>query len=142
MILWRIARAPFADLTGEGARRFGGRWNRPGRAVVYLAEHPALAMLEVLVHLDLPRDMMPDDYVLMQVETPDIPFAELALPDSRAEPEIGEEWLVAGAAALLRVPSVLAPHSFNWLLNPAQADAAAVRIVSVEPLTFDDRLLA
>ena len=61
MELWRLCRRAHADLTGEGAHRVGGRWNNPGRPVVYLAEHPALAALEVPVHLDVPFDLLPVD---------------------------------------------------------------------------------
>ena len=71
MIAWRLCRRPHATLDGEGARRFGGRWNSPGRPVVYLADHPALAAFEVRVHLDLPFELLPSDYVLMRVDVPD-----------------------------------------------------------------------
>ena len=75
---WRAGRAAYADLAGEGARRHGGRWNSPGLPMVYLAEHPALAVLAVRVHLDLPPDLLPDDYVLMRVDLPDEPPEEVA----------------------------------------------------------------
>ena len=64
LIAWRISRAAFADLSGTGARLYGGRWNSPGRAMIYAAEAAALAVLEVRVHLDLTPDLLPDDYVL------------------------------------------------------------------------------
>ena len=54
MRLWRLTRRPFADLEGRGAARFGGRWNRPGRPMVYTTAEASLAVLEVRVHLDLP----------------------------------------------------------------------------------------
>jgi len=100
MILWRLCRQPHADLNGEGARRFGGRWNRPGHPVVYLAEHPALAALEVRVHLDLPFALLPADYVLMQVVVPDGLIAEMTEPATDTV-AIGTTWLsdAAGAAA-------------------------------------------
>ena len=60
--------APFADLSGEGARLYGGRWNSSGRAMVYAASDAALAVLEVRVHLDLPPDLIPDDYVLLKLD--------------------------------------------------------------------------
>ena len=69
MIAWRLCRRLNAHLTGEGARRFGGRWNSAGVPVVYLAEHPALAALEVRVHLDLPFDLLPADFTLMRIDT-------------------------------------------------------------------------
>lgn len=37
---------------GEGAYRFGGRWNTPGTRIMYTASTLPLALLEVLVHLE------------------------------------------------------------------------------------------
>lgn len=138
MEAWRICRRPYADLSGEGARRVGGRWNHRGAAVVYLAEHPALAVLEVLVHLDLPPELLPEDYVLLRAELPFRP--ETPTLDQSYNPEtIGNAWLRTGENPLLRVPSVLVPHSHNLLLNPAHRTAARAKIVSVEPFVFDPR---
>ncbi len=66
--VWRICRRPFADLSGEGARLYGGRWNSPGRPLIYAAETAALAVLEVRVHLDLDWYTLPDDYVLASID--------------------------------------------------------------------------
>src|SRR5690606_39057503 len=68
MRVWRVCRAAFADLGGEGARLHGGGWNSPGRPVVYTAENPALAILEVRVRLDLEPGLIPDDYVLIEID--------------------------------------------------------------------------
>lgn len=138
MLTWRLCRRPHADLSGEGARLFGGRWNSPGRAVVYLAEHPALAALEVRVHLDLPFELLPADYVLVGVTIPDRLL-------SNAEPsadtvQVGNAWLSAKHSAALRVPSVLVPHAWNVLLNPIHEDAALARVSIIEPFRFDPRL--
>lgn len=129
----------YADLSGEGARRYGGRWNTPGRAMVYMAEHPALAVLEVRVHLDLPLDLLPDDYVLMEVELPDEPpDAVAAMPaDPRA---FGDAWLVSGRTAVLRVPSIVVQHASNLLLNPHHPRAADERTIQTTPFHFDPRL--
>jgi len=136
---WRVGRAVFADLSGEGAQRYGGRWNTPGRAMVYLAEHPALAVLEVRVHLDLPPDLLPDDYVLMQVDLPDEPTETVpALPDDPRA--VGDAWLAAGRTAVLRVPSVIVPDTSNLLLNPRHPRAADARIARTTPFQFDPRL--
>jgi RES domain-containing protein len=138
MIVWRLCRRPHADLTGEGARLFGGRWNSPGRPVVYLAEHPALAALEVRVHLDLPFELLPADFVLMQVEVPDNPNWLLAADEATVA--TGDTWLNQAASAVLRVPSVLVPHAWNILLNPRHPDAAHTSLRDVEPFGFDPRL--
>ena len=130
MIAWRLCRRPFTDLDGEGARQFGGRWNSAGRPVVYLAEHPALAALEVRVHLDLPFALLPVDYVLMQVSVPD--GGELR--------GTGDAWLAEAESAVVRVPSVLVPHAWNVLLNPRHPDAGRAEVRSVEGFAFDPRL--
>jgi RES domain-containing protein len=44
--VWRLARRAFAALDGEGARLYGGRWNRAGQPVVYAAQNLSLALLE------------------------------------------------------------------------------------------------
>jgi RES domain-containing protein len=141
MDLWRLCRRPHADLTGEGARLFGGRWNSPGRPVVYFADHPALATLEVRVHLDLPFDLLPNDYVLMHVTLPDriITHPRLAAPPANTV-EIGNAWLEKARHAALRVPSVLTPNAWNILLDPRHPDAAHARIVAIESYRFDPRL--
>ena len=56
--VFRVCRARYARLDGTGAQLAGGRWNSPGRAVVYMAESIALAVVENLVHMtrqDFPR---------------------------------------------------------------------------------------
>ena len=106
--------------------------------MVYLAEHPALAVLEVLVHLDLPPELLPSDYVLLRAE---LPFRAADFePVERYDPVVvGQEWLREGATPLLRVPSVLVPHGHNLLLNPAHRASSRTRVVSVEPFVFDPR---
>ena len=136
---WRLCRRPFTDLSGEGAARFGGRWNRRGRPVVYLAEHPALAVLEVRVHLDLPLDLLPDDYVLVEALIPEA--AAVTIAETPADTAArGDAWLAAGKTAMLRVPSVLVPHAWNILLNPAHPGSAEARIGMIEPFRFDPRM--
>ena len=134
---WRLCRAPFADLSGEGARRTPGRWNRAGLPVVYLADHPALCVLEVRVHLDVSPEDMPADYVLLRVSLPEPEDCPELPADTRAA---GDAWLRGGASAVLRVPSMLVPACANLLLNPAHAAAAAASIAGVIPFSFDRRL--
>jgi RES domain-containing protein len=138
MVVWRLCRRPHADLTGEGARLFGGRWNSPGKPVVYLAEHPALAALEVRVHLDLPFELLPADFVFMRVGVPDGPISAFAAPADCTT--IGDAWLAEEQSSTLRVPSVLIPHAWNVLLNPRHPDAAQAEMREVEAFSFDPRL--
>lgn len=130
------------------------RWNSGGRPVVYLAEHPALALLERLVHLEIDPDDLPDTYQLIEVEVPDdiaderigVDDLEIAnaswRSDLAATRASGDAWLSAGRTALLRVPSVILPKSTNVLLNPAHPAAATARIVDVIRPAYDRRLFA
>jgi RES domain-containing protein len=138
MIAWRLCRRPHADLTGEGACRYGGRWNSPGKPVVYLAEHPALAALEVRVHLDLPFELLPADFVLLSVHLPEGPVSSA---DELANTvTFGDAWLTAASSTLLRAPSALVPHAWNILLNPLHPGAAKASVSQIEPFIFDPRL--
>lgn len=151
MRLWRISN--HADLSGEGGRIVEGRWHRLGRRVVYLAEHPALALLETLVHLEVDPEDMPRGFRLLSVDVPD-EVAVKALnetdldedfPGWRRDQEVthglAEAFFALRYYALLRVPSVLVPEASNYLLNPEHPDAARVRITSDRPVDFDERLL-
>src|SRR5260370_41555641 len=77
MVLWRISN--FADLKGIGGLRAPGRWHFAGQPVVYLAEHPAGALLETLVHQEIGGTAdLPDTYRLLKVEVDDsVSIAEI-----------------------------------------------------------------
>ncbi|PZW47107.1 RES domain-containing protein [Humitalea rosea] len=136
---WRLCRAPYADLTGAGALAWGGRWNSPGRAVVYAADHPALAVLEVRVHLDLPPELIPADYVLLRLSLPKAETIPSLPEDPRA---LGDAWLAEGRSPVLRVPSVIVPGAWTLLLNPRHPQAAEAAILEQVPFSFDRRLWA
>ena len=139
MQAWRLCRALFADLSGEGARLVGGRWNSPGQALVYLAQDAALAVLEVRVHLDLPPDLLPEDYVLVTVDLGGLPAETVQdIPPSPAR--LGDGWIRSAATPLLRVPSAIVPESRGLLLNPAHPSSARARVVGTRRFTFDPRL--
>jgi RES domain-containing protein len=135
--------------SGEGARLYGGRWNEPGTAVVYLSEHLSLAALEVLVHLD-PSDA-PDGWTAWSAEVPDaditwLPAADLP-PDWRTEAvpgacaALGTAWAAELRSPVLAVPSALVPREHNLVLNPRHPDAARVARGAPEGFAFDPRLL-
>ena len=152
MRLWRICRRPYADLAREGARLFGGRWNSPGRPVVYTAETAALAVLEVRVHLDLTVDLLPADFVLMKIETAKRTRTKSVRGSRSAAPaiatatkvtseiEYGDEWLESLRTPLLRVPSSIVPESRNVLINPLHPDARSITVASIRLFEFDERL--
>ena len=87
MRVWRLVRRPYADLSGIGAASYPGRWNAARQRVVYTAEHPALAVLEVRVHLGLDLDLIPPDYVLMAIELGRSPIETYTGPAQAAPPK-------------------------------------------------------
>ena len=145
MVLWRISR--HRDLDGLGGLRAPGRWHERGLPVVYLAETAAGALLEVCVHTA--ANDVPPNYTLLEVTVPTTTTVEAinldSLPKDWAENleatrALGSDWLRSTRSALLRVPSVLAPATFNVLLNPAHLDAKQIAITSVLDYPFDPRL--
>jgi RES domain-containing protein len=146
MLVWRLSRRANATLDGEGARRVGGRWTSRGKPAVYTSGSPSLALLEVLVHLDLPSELMPDDYCLLKIEVPDNVAVEsidhAAIASSAFDfLAAGDGWLAAAKSAVLVVPSVIVPQQQNYILNPAHPAAAHIAIIDIEPFRIDDRLL-
>lgn len=150
MRCYRLCEERFRALDGAGASKHGGRWNRPGRAVVYAASSRALAILESLANVD--REEAPGELLLLTLDLPDhAPVDRLAqesLPkDWRTWPapeacrSAGENWRAGGKSLALAVPSALVPGESNLLLNPEHAEFTMVRVVAERPFSFDPRLV-
>jgi RES domain-containing protein len=144
MVLWRISR--HRDLSGTGGLRAAGRWHYAGRPIVYLAESPAAALLEVCVHTS--ANDVPPEFTLLKIEGPDIDVPSInsdELPDDwRARLEVtrdlGTDWLEKNESPLLRVPSAIVPETTNCLFNPAHRQAVEFRLVEAIGYPFDPRL--
>ena len=142
---YRVCRRIYARLDGEGARRVGGRWNSPGRPVVYMAQSVALAVLENLVHMS--RQDYPTGYVVVEATIPDhvrildsMRFLDAKSSDPAIERRAGDEWLVSGESAVLRVPSAVVQADWNYLINPEHLDFAQITSAPPVPMHFDERL--
>lgn len=141
MIIWRVSE--FIDLDGEGGKLFKGRWHRAGQPVIYTAEHSALALLEILAQWQ--RRQTPPPFQLLEIDVPDdldvTMFADSVPPASQdVSRSWGEAWLQAGATAVARVPSSLAPHAHNYLINPAHRNAARIKLLRHARYHWDARL--
>lgn len=141
VLLWRIS--DFTELDGIGGEFAAGRWHAKGRRIVYTAEHAALALLEALVRFDERRSDLPPGYQLLQISGPDLSVEEWSapVPDTEASQTWGDEWLASGRTLYAKVPAIVAPHSYNWLINPAHPRASDLRLISAEQWTWDERLL-
>jgi len=143
--VFRVCRARYARLDGAGARLVGGRWNSPGRAVVYMAESIALAVLENLVHMT--RQDFPRGYVCVAAVLPDgarmVQENELRLqPPLRdlSAAQLGDWWLQSQMSAVLQVPSVVIAGGYNFLLNPEHPEFARIQVEPPAIFHFDERL--
>ncbi len=150
MIAFRIAdkRHPIFDPTG--ASLHGGRWNSPGRRVIYAAQTYAGALLEVLVHANL--GVVPKTQAVVEITIPEeVPVESVAVSvvrgwaadDMKASRRFGDRWLQERRTAVLLVPSVaLQGREKNVLINPDHADFARIRASAPEAVVWDPRLFS
>lgn len=148
---WRIVKAKFAAraFDGEGARRFGGRWNNRGTAMVYTAGSRALAVLEMLVHLEASEllrhyRLIPvtfDQHVVNVLDRKILPANWRRRPPPASVRAIGDDWIASTKSVVLRVPSVIVPDENNYLINVSHPQFGKLVIGSPRPFRFDPRLL-
>jgi RES domain-containing protein len=150
MKVYRVVSSPRAqDLSGEGARLYGGRWNSQGLPMIYTATTASLAVLETLVHMSM--DVFPENLVLVTLEVPDelvqmlapsqLPENWATYPASAEVNEIGDAWAKNETSLGLLVPSSILPQENNLIINPRHPQAGSVRIVDIAPYQVDRRLL-
>jgi RES domain-containing protein len=151
-IVWRVTQADSAQLLdgGDNVKR-GGRWNSPGRPVLYAAENLALAALECFANLPLQARRQLPEMAAVGIEIPDetalaIARDELAAKCKDGKGEqwcrmIGDSWLKEMRHLILVAPSVIVPRENNIMLNPAHPAMSNVAVAVVEPYMFDPRLI-
>jgi RES domain-containing protein len=152
LLLYRIAKTKYIrDLSGEGARRAGGRWNSKGIPVLYTADSTALATLETLVHSPLQiapkyRSIaileLPEALSITRVELNKLPDKWWTYPAPSELARIGDRWWDERATLALFVPSSVTPQGEgrNLLLNPTHPDFNQISIIEVKEYRYDGRL--
>lgn len=147
--MWRLVKQEHAPgLDGEGARLWGGRWNRGGVPMVYTASSLALAALEYFVHMtpDMRRKGELPTLTAVAARIPPKSVAtfnmatlqrNFGIPDCQAA---GNMWFMAQSSLGLAVPSQVIPRENNILINPRHPDIQGVVIEITEDFAFDERL--
>jgi RES domain-containing protein len=148
-IVWRLLTARFAAsaFSGEGARLYGGRWNKKGVPMVYTAGSQSLAMLEMLVQDEPLRARyvivpatLPTNLRIERVTSERLP-ADWRDPGTREQLQmIGTDWARRRSSAVLAVPSVVIPTEITYLLNPQHPSFARIEIGKPEEFVTDLRL--
>ncbi len=148
MEVFRIAKDKYIkDLTGTGAKLFGGRWNPKGCAILYTSITRSLAALEYLIHLD-PKTI-PENLQIATIEIPEkyiskFNYEEFIKISGKKNATLifkheGKNWIDSNDSLALEVPSILIPEEKNILINPEHKSISQVVIRKVEPFKFDER---
>ena len=151
MKVFRIAKKQYLkDLSGEGSRLFGGRWNKKGMAMLYFSDSLSTSLLEVLVHMDFKH--LTNDFGYIEIEILDALIdTRLKLknldenwrdnPPKSSTITLGTEFIKTNKKLALKVPCAILPMASNILINPRHKDIAKLKIIKVADLDIDSRLV-
>ncbi len=149
MEVYRVGRTIYArDLSGEGARSVGGRWNNPVIPCLYTSESRALAVLEYTVNVNIQQ--IPRALSITTIQIPDRPIRVLTVQDLpgdwKASPapsstkDFGSRLLLEAKEPVIKIPSTVIPGEFNYLLNPKHRESKKFTIIDVSGFVYDLRI--
>ncbi|HEX8333380.1 MAG TPA: RES family NAD+ phosphorylase [Segetibacter sp.] len=148
MIVYRFTHTRYKDdISGTGAKLFGGRWNEPGVAALYSSSSISLSLLEVLVNANTLEELKA--LALMKLEIPktvDPSIQKLStlkknwFGDFEYTRWIGSQFLKSGENLLLEYPSAVINEEMNFLINPLHKDFKKLKVISSDNFKFDERL--
>jgi RES domain-containing protein len=150
MIVYRVANVKYKEetLSGLGAEKVGGRWNKVGTRSVYCSENISLALLEYYVHSEnianLPKSILiakiefPDNFEIDELE--ELPERWNQYPYSSKTTEIFSNLAKSRVFFALKVPSTIVGLESNYILNPLYKEFGKVEILEFIELPIDQRL--
>lgn len=151
MQVYRIAKNEYIkDLTGTGAKTVGGRWNFKGVAVLYTSSSISLSILECLAHFPIafaPKDMaiatiiIPEDCLVKEISIADLPKNWRGIPSPKLLKDLSYQWIKNQETLVLKVPSIIVPKEFNYIINPFHKNSNTIKLQEVGPFSFDGRVL-
>ncbi len=149
MLVYRVGKTKHAnDLSGEGAKINGGRWNRKNFPCLYTSASRALSLLEYTVNVnieDIPRALsvstieIPDSGIL-KINEASLPGDWKQVPSPSSTKDFGTHFLKAGKKAIIQIPSSIIKEEYNYLLNPAHPESRNFKIVEIRDLVYDVRI--
>jgi RES domain-containing protein len=149
MIVYRVGKTKHAsDLTGEGARLVGGRWNNKMVACLYTSESRALGVLEYTVNViidDIPRALsittieIPDQLIRILTEA-DLPGDWKHSPSPSSTKDFGSKLFSTAAEPIIKIPSTVISDEFNYLLNPLHPDSKKFKLIAINDFVYDVRI--
>jgi RES domain-containing protein len=136
--------------SGEGAFKYGGRWNSKGFRVLYASASLALATLEVLVNLD--DEEVLEDYAYAAIQFPESSVTDIReiaeipanwndYPAPEAVRKLGDQWIVDKTSLVLSAPSAVIATEQNFLINLRHPEISAIEFGIVGQFVFDRRFV-
>jgi RES domain-containing protein len=148
MIIYRFSHASYAkDVSGEGARLKGGRWNNKGIPALYTSEHISLGLLEVLANANTIEELQ--SIRLMEIELQDsLSIETITLKQLKKSwyhnfeytQWLGSELLKEKNALVLKFPSAVVHSEYNYIINPLHKDFKRIKLAGISSFYFDERL--
>ena len=149
MLVYRIGKTKHAnDLSGEGAKIYGGRWNHKSVPCLYASESRALSLLEYTVNInveDIPRALsittieIPDSEILI-INEAQLPGDWKQVPTPSSTKDFGTHLLKSSKKMVFKIPSSILPEEYNYILNPAHPDSKTIKIIEIRDLVYDIRI--
>lgn len=148
MIIYRLSIEQYKDdISGTGAKLYGGRWNATGIPVLYTTENISLAVLEIIVRTNI--NLIPLHYYLLKIEVPDnVDITTINKNKLKKEWKadigytkwIGTEFLKAKKSLVLKIPSAIVDEEHNFIINTEHNEFKKIKILSTKKFSFDKRL--
>ena len=146
---YRIGDRRYDLFDGEGAKRFGGRWNSQGNEVIYAALSQSGAMLETLANAGIGK--FPKNSAMIVISIPQSIYTKAETVDVKDQPswdhinciasqQYGDDWITQKRSALLLLPAVIAPHDSNLVINTLHPDFNQITASKPEVVQWDRRL--
>lgn len=147
MKVYRVSKTQYAeDLNGTGAKLFGGRWNHIDSSCIYTSESRALSVLEYAVNVNI--DFIPralslcifeiDDSQIYTLKEEDLPGNWRETPAPKSTKDYGTK-LLQKKLPVLRIPSVIIPQEFNYIINPL-VENSNFKLLEIKDFVFDLRI--
>lgn len=148
MIVHRLCIEQYKDdISGTGAKLFGGRWNSVGVPVLYTTENISLSVLEILVRTDI--NHLPLHYYLLKLDIPENADVTI-INKSKLKKEwkndvsytqcMGDDFVSSKKGLVLQLPSAIVDEEHNFIINTNHSDFKKVKIASSKKFIFDKRL--
>lgn len=151
MIVYRISVEKYASsLSASG---FMGRWNLHKEFVIYTSGARSLAALELLTRRNAISVSVKYKCMIISIDDDARLFSEILLSDLPDDwkynsglshvREIGSKWYCDNLSLVLKVPSVLVPKEYNYIINTRHSDfKSSVKLLGTEDHSWDKRLIA